>query len=390
MISMGSKKTIIFVNQSSGYLMIDIINQHIDKYDKVILLTGFLNPRNQPLNKKVKVHFLKSYDKNSFIKRLFSWTIFFLQSWYFIFLKYRTAVVYFVSNPPLTVFLARFLKRNYVFLVYDVYPDAFVQYNLLSENNFIVRRWKMINQQVFQKSNIIYTIGDGMKDLLSNYVSLDKIKVVPIWTDNSFLQPVSKEKNTFLKDNNLEDTFNIIYSGNLGVTHPLEVLLEVAEDLKEDPVKIIIIGEGKKKKKLQNLKKEKELDNVFFLSYQEMDVFPYSMAASDIGVVTLGSEASQLSVPSKTFNLMSVGAPILCISGYDSELESIINKFENGKCFRVNQRHEILNFINKVRDDQNYRTLLVENSLAASKHYTPLNAQELMFVEDVSNNSPLN
>lgn len=361
--------------------MIDIINQHVDKFDEIILLTGFLNPRNQPLDKKVKVHYLKAYNKKSYFKRLLSWTIFTIQSWYFIFLKYRKAFVYFVSNPPFTVFLALFLKREYVFLIYDVYPDGLIQYNLLKENNFIVKRWKKINKRVFQKSNIIFTIGEGMKTLLSSYVPLEKIKIVPIWTDNSFLQPIPKEKNTFLIKNNLKETFNIIYSGNLGVTHPLEVLLELAEDLKEEKIKIVIIGEGKKGKLLKALKKEKGLDNVLFLPYQPMDVFPSSLASADIGIVTLGSEASQLSVPSKTFNLMSVGVPILCISGADSELEIIINKFQNGKCFRINEKIEILNFIREVRENQNYRNLLTENSIFASKHYSPTNAAEMIFVE---------
>lgn len=378
---MKSKKSIIFVNQSSGYLMIDIINEHIDTYDEIILLTGFLNPRNQPLNKKVKVHFLKSYNKNTFIKRFLSWSIFFIQSWFYIFLKYRKAVVYFVSNPPFVVFLARFLKRDYVFLVYDVYPNAFVQYNLLNERNFIVRRWEKVNQTVFQKSNVIFTISEGMKKLLSNYVSSDKIKVVPIWTDNSFLQPITRDKNTFLAEHGLQDTFNIIYSGNLGITHPLEVLLELAEELKEYPIKVIIIGDGKKRKALEHLKKENGLENVLFLPYQEMSVFPHSMAGADIGVVTLGSEASQLSVPSKTFNLMSVGAPILCVSGPESELEIIINKHNNGKCFRVNQRHEILEFIKKVSEEEEYRKYLIKNSITASKQYTQANALQLKFIE---------
>lgn len=376
---MSNKKSIVFVNQSSGYLMIDIINQHVNRFDEIILLTGFLNPRNQALDKRVKVHYLKSYEKTTFLKRFSSWLLFTIQCLYFIFIKYRKSVIYFVSNPPITVFLAYFLKREYTFLIYDVYPDVFVQYGILNKNSLTVKLWKKINIKTFQNSKAIFTIGSGMKKLLSSYTSPEKIKIIPIWTDNTYLKPIPKEKNTFLKENKLTDTFNIIYSGNLGITHPLEVLLELAEELIEEPIKIIIIGDGKKRKKLENLKVEKGLDNVIFLPYQPMNVFPYSLAAADIGVVTLDMKAAHLSVPSKTFNLMSVGVPILCITGEDSELKELINRHQNGKCFKVNQKTEMVKFIKEIREDRKSLNILSENSFAASMHYTPSNAVRLLF-----------
>jgi hypothetical protein len=59
------KKAILFINQSSGYLMIDIINAHEEYYDEIILLTGFLNPRETPLHRKVKVKHLIQYKRTS-------------------------------------------------------------------------------------------------------------------------------------------------------------------------------------------------------------------------------------------------------------------------------------------------------------------------------------
>ena len=52
---MKNSKSIVFINQSSGYLMIDIINSHAPYFDELILLTGFYNPRSTPLNPKVKI-----------------------------------------------------------------------------------------------------------------------------------------------------------------------------------------------------------------------------------------------------------------------------------------------------------------------------------------------
>ena len=89
---MTNLKSIVFLNQSSGYLMIDIINAHVPYYDELILLTGFFNPRDIPLDSKVKVKYLKSYKRSGNFIKFYSWIVFHLQSLYFIFL-----VLFFVS-----------------------------------------------------------------------------------------------------------------------------------------------------------------------------------------------------------------------------------------------------------------------------------------------------
>lgn len=378
---MPAKKSIVFINQSSGYLMIDIINEHLKYYDEVTLFTGFLNSRNKVLNAKVNVKYLKKYNRESSYKRFVSWIIFFIQSLFLLIFKYKKANIYFVSNPPILVFLARMLNRKFCFLIYDVYPNTFVEYKVLKRESFLVKLWQAVNKNVFQKSKHIFTIGEGMKVILSEYIPSVKIKVVPIWTDNSFLKPIKKEVNPFIEKHKLKSHFNIIYSGNIGKTHPVEVLLDIAEQIEDPLFRIIIIGEGEKKSKLEKLKSERSLKNVKFLPYQSMGDFPYSLAATDIGVVTLGEQASKLSVPSKTFNLMSVGAPILAITGLDSELSHLLKKYKNGQAYRENQITEIIEYIKKVQNNHSFRGSLQQNAIAASKHYTPNNAKELIFID---------
>ncbi|HEY5590937.1 MAG TPA: hypothetical protein VIK55_07950 [Paludibacter sp.] len=50
-----NKKTIVFVNQSSGYLMIDIIHAVGKNYSESVLIAGTINPRNNPLGEGITV-----------------------------------------------------------------------------------------------------------------------------------------------------------------------------------------------------------------------------------------------------------------------------------------------------------------------------------------------
>ena len=73
-----------------------------------------------------------------------------------------------------------------------------------------------------------------------------------------------------------------------------------------------------------------KLKNCLLLPWQPAEMLPYTLSAADMAIVTLGTEASKLSVPSKIYNFMSVGVPVLSISDNTSELSVLINKYELG------------------------------------------------------------
>jgi len=374
-----SKKSIVFINQSSGYLMIDIIHQHLHKYDELVLLTGFLNPRNIPLDKSVKVHMLKSYNRNSTFLRLYSWIMFTVQSWWLLLVKYRKAALYCISNPPFTILLGLLLRRPTTFLIYDVYPDALVSTKLLREDHFLIKIWNNWNKRAYSRAKNIFTISTGMKKLLSKYIQEAKIEIVPIWTDNSFLKPIPKSENKLINEWGLKDKFVVMYSGNLGLTHPVEVLIDLANELPLHRVEFVIVGEGAKKEKLQRLIEKYELVNVQLLPYQPTELLPLSLNVADLAVVTISNEAGQLSVPSKTFNLMSCGKPIMAIAPLSSELAQLLYTFKNGECFDLSQIEQMKELILTMVVDKSNVAQYKKKSLLASKEFTPKNAKRLYF-----------
>ena len=82
-----------------------------------------------------------------------------------------------------------------------------------------------------------------MREIISKYISINDINVVPLWTDSEFLKPIAKSNNNFLKDLGIETKFIVQYSGNLGRTHSVDVLVEMAHLMKTDKdIIFIIIG----------------------------------------------------------------------------------------------------------------------------------------------------
>jgi glycosyltransferase involved in cell wall biosynthesis len=372
------KKQIVFVNQSSGYLMLDIIDAFATTHNERILMAGFVNPRHKNIDASVKIIKLAPYNRSSSIKRLLTWSLAFIKALWLIKTKYRKADLFLVSNPPFTFFIPLFCSNPFKLLVYDVYPDALVSYKLMKPDSWLASWWRNANKKVFAKAAGIYTIGNGMKQLLSAYIDADKIKIVPIWTDNVFLKPLPKSNNPFIVQQKLENKFIVLYSGNLGKTQEVEVLVELAANTKDDSLYFLIIGGGDKYQWLANKIEEKGLDNIRLLPWQQTVQLPYTLASADIAVVSLGKEASLLSVPSKTFNYLSVGAPLLCIASPDSELALLVKEYQIGECFSLNETDRMIVFINNLKNNQQQLAAFRERSLATSNLFSTANATEFI------------
>jgi glycosyltransferase involved in cell wall biosynthesis len=146
----------------------------------------------------------------------------------------------------------------------------------------------------------------------------------------------------------------------------------------EKDILFLIIGEGDKKHHLLQLQKSLNLPNLKILDLQPTEIFPHVLAAVDIGVVTLESNSSNLSVPSKTFNLMSVGKPILSISKPTSELAQIVVDNKIGENFNEQDLHKMRDFILKLKNDDEAYQCMQNCSKKTSLKFSPENAKQMI------------
>lgn len=368
------KKRLICLHHVPGYMMIDIANAYAEKYDEVILLAGEVRKRRKSLAANVKVVYLKKYNPKSNFSRLYTWSAGFLKALFYIAFKGRGADLFITTNPPLGIFIPFFVKNNFTLLIYDIYPDVLSEYKLLKPTSFVIKRWESANRKIFRKAEKLYTIGVGMKKRISKYIEPDKIQIINCWTDSEFLKPVEKSNNIFIAEQELTNKFLVIYSGNLGVTHDVEVLVDLAQMSTRADLFFLIIGEGDKWKMLEEKIKKNNLANIRLLPWQPVEMLPYSLSAADLAVVTLGKGASLMSVPSKLYDTMAVSSPLLVIAEKESEMASVIKNYNMGACFSAEEKSAMLEYIYKLMDNQELHLSLRANALKASADFTPQNA----------------
>jgi glycosyltransferase involved in cell wall biosynthesis len=263
-------------------------------------------------------------------------------------------------------------------LIYDIYPDVLVEYGIFGKKSLVIKIWGKLNTRLYKKADKVYTISEGMKRRIGKYIPDGKIDVVPLWANEGQLKPILKENNKFIKANGLEDKFIVLYSGNLGRTHDLETLIYAAEKIKRDDILFLIIGGGDKKSKLQEMIRDNEISNVIMKPWQPIEMLPYTLNSADLGVVTLGSGASGLSLPSKTFNYISVGVPLLCIAEKTSELAKLVQNYEVGGTFRPDEIDEIIEFILAYADNKEQYNTVRDNVYKASRDFSKENAKKFV------------
>ena len=140
----------------------------------------------------------------------------------------------------------------------------------------------------------------------------------------------------------------------------------------------MIIGNGDKKNLLLDKQKELSLPNLKIFDHQPTHLFPHILASTHIGVVTSDQKAGDLNVPSKTYNLMSAGKPILSIAKESSELAKIIESNGIGENFNENQVEEMSNFILKLKKNQDIYEILKNQSKKTSLKFHPDNAKKMI------------
>jgi glycosyltransferase involved in cell wall biosynthesis len=104
-----------------------------------------------------------------------------------------------------------------------------------------------------------------------------------------------------------------------------------------------------------------QLSNVRFIPFQPQDDLPYLLATSDVLIVPLDTEKSQLSVPSKLYNFMATGRPILGLAHEDSETAKVINRSKCGICIIPENINEIAKAIVDLKNSENLRNTFGQN-----------------------------
>ena len=247
----------------------------------------------------------------------------------------RADVIYAAFLPPLplglTASVLGWLKSAKVVVnIQDIHPDVAVAVGVL-RNRTAIRFFKWMEKWIYRHADTIIVISDGFRqNLLVKGVLGSKIRVVPNWADPDFVRPGPGDPS--LRESWGKDKFIVAYSGGLTHNSNLECVIQALDLLRLEPFRLVIIGEGVKKQRLEEDVQVRGLDNVVFRPFEPLERYPTVLRSADMNLVTLDSSAAVASVPSKIFKMMASGRPVLAVAPPQSEIARVVKSANCGIC----------------------------------------------------------
>lgn len=329
-------------NNQTGYYMTGIGEGLTEVFDVKIIcgqpnyaFRGTIAPKHE-FHKNVEIFRVKgtTLDKNILPLRLINMLTHGCSVFFNALIKIKKGdEVLTVSAPPSLPFLSAFAAKlkniPYSLIIQDKYPETLVAVKKLKADSFLTKFFDRLNRWLYDNAKKIIVVGRDMAELVDRQmtVSEKKIEFIPNWAALEEIQPQMKQENKLLKDLGLSDKFIFLYAGNMGHPQDVESILRSAEKLKDHPdIRFVFIGNGVKRKWIENEVEQKKLDKVILLEPQPRENQTDFLNACDVGFVSLVGGMFGVAMPSRTYNFLAAGKPILALTEPNSEIERIINE----------------------------------------------------------------
>lgn len=263
-------------------------------------------------------------------KRLLHEASFFFSAFFVIFrllFKKRHDLIFSIAPPFHLGFLSLFYRffrgGKIVYHIQDLQVDAAKELKMLPEAFFFVLFG--LERFILKQVNYVSTISDGMIQKIKEKVN-QRVLFFPNWVDTFNYYSLDNRENLKKEWGFASEDKIVLYSGSIGEKQGLDVLIRIADNLKESPhIRIVICGTGPYKEKLMSMSSALSLQNIYFLPLQEDEVFNKFLNMADVHLVLQKGDASDLVMPSKLTTILSVGGLALVTANTGTTLNEVIS-----------------------------------------------------------------
>jgi glycosyltransferase involved in cell wall biosynthesis len=204
-----------------------------------------------------------------------------------------------------------------------------IAFGMLRDDSWHVRLIKVAMRALYRRLDHIIVIGRDMADIIRDKLAgvVVPISVVTNWADEDVVQPVAKERSARLANLGWTDKFIVQYAGNMGRPNAIELVLDAATLLRDDPrIRFMFVGSGAKRPWLEREVERRKLTSVRVEPPVPRNEQSELLSASDASIIPLIPGMLGLGVPSRTYNVLAAGRPLVAVSHPDSELARLVRE----------------------------------------------------------------
>jgi colanic acid biosynthesis glycosyl transferase WcaI len=243
-----------------------------------------------------------------------------------------------------------------VLIMHDVYPDVLVMAGLLKPDSLLVKAMHALNAPMFRALNAVVIIGRDSEKLLLRYPGMtsDKIRFIPNWAT---LAPGVR---AIAPDNPYRRSLSALYvvglSGNLGFTHDPVIVFEAARLLRDNSdIHFLLSGWGVGFDQLKAMQAEAKLPNVTLVDRVEDEQLETFLSAANAWIIPYRKNVAGVSVPSRFYNLLAIGRPVILISEVDAEAALTVTEHDVGWVVPPGRADELAETIRRAANSEDPR-----------------------------------
>ena len=208
-------------------------------------------------------------------------------------------------HPFASLVASKFAKKYkipFIFEIRDLWPQTFIDMNLWTKNSIKSKVFKYIEKITVNRSDRVIVLSPlTIEYLIKEYnYNENNVLLIPNGINDNFIIPISQE---------YDDKINITYLGGIDKVHGLDFLIDLACRLKDEDIEFNIYGDGKERKNLEKIVKEKKLSNIAFKGSVPKTKVPEVLCKANLLFVSTsnvlyGSE-------NKLYEYMATGKPVI-------------------------------------------------------------------------------
>jgi putative colanic acid biosynthesis glycosyltransferase WcaI len=239
-------------------------------------------------------------------------------------------VVLAMTDPPIEgivgASVAQFLGRPFVYNIRDLYPDMALAAGILRPG-FWTDIWEQSHRRALRRAARVIVLGEDMRERIAEK-GVEPARTTVVRDAVPFPQVLPPPDDSVMREIRAGFRFVIVHAGNLGFSGAWQTLIHAAQMLEAENVGLVFVGEGARKQELQRL--AQNCRNVVFLPFRPASEIPAVMAAGDLHVVTIKRGLEGIVVPSKLYNILAHGRPILALATERAEVTRLVQRHECG------------------------------------------------------------
>lgn len=309
-----------------------------------------------------------------FLRRTLDYLSYVPTALFFSFFEERPDVIISSSPQLFTVLpgVAHGLLKGvpHVFELRDLWPASILATSAMKPGR-LYRMLERLELYLYRQSRRIVSFTKSfVPELTRRGVPAEKIDVVINGASLDLFAPQSR------RDAELETRLGLVgrtvigYLGTLGLAHGLENVAAAAELLRDEPITFLFVGGGAARAALEQQVAAKRLTNVLLIPRVDKRELARYWSLCDASLVHLKDDPVFATViPSKIFESMAVGLPILYV-GPDGEGGKIVLEHEAGLVIPPAQPALLANAARRLHNDAALRARLAANSARSAPLYS--------------------